>query len=136
LPASTSAAVINWLSGSTAIAASCPSKRRLALATVAHPRVVHGHNTIRADSLLETSPVLSALDVLHQQPGKQPSCLMQPLAQWLACGKLLHRLSDHHQLAIRIRNHTFQKHLPGFGIVPVKVRRSLKRLMLLCLSRC
>jgi hypothetical protein len=50
-----------------------------ALASVAHLRVVHGHNTIQADSLLETSPVLSALHVLHQQPGKQPSRLMQPL---------------------------------------------------------
>jgi hypothetical protein len=52
---------------------------------------------------------------------------MQPLAQWLVCGKLLHRLSDHHQQAIRIRNHAFQKHLPGFGIVPVNARLSLKR---------
>src|SRR5829696_10451669 len=66
-----------------------------ALATMAHLRVVHGHNTIRADYLLETSPVLWALDVLHQQTGKQPSRLMQPLAQWLVCGELLHRLSDH-----------------------------------------
>ncbi len=73
------------------------------------------------------SPVLSALDVLHQQPGKQLSRPAQPLLQWLVRGKLLHRLSGHHQQAIRIRDHAFQKGLPGCGIVPVDARLPLQR---------
>jgi hypothetical protein len=77
----------------------------LALAAMTHLGVVNADDAIRTHSPLETGPVLPALDVLKQQPLQKKRRLMQPPALGIARGKLLHRLSGHHQHAIGIRDH-------------------------------
>jgi hypothetical protein len=100
----------------------------LALATVAHLRVMHRSHTIRTHSLFERSSTLPALYVLKQQPLQQKRRLMQPSTLGIVRReRLYYRLSGRRQQAIRIRNPAVQKYSPGLGVAPVNARLSFHR---------